>query len=86
MIRFVDLVTLTIPAVGNITILVFFCIYIFTIIGVDLFAKTAYNNSYYSDSNFRTFGNAFVTLFRLTTADNWWLMMILRLLRCLLMV
>eukprot|EP01036_Dinobryon_divergens_P025037 gene25037-33549_t len=69
--RFLDFMVLTIPAVGNITILVFFCIYIFTIIGVNLFAKVAYNKSYDSDTNFRSFGSGFVTLFRMTTADNW---------------
>jgi hypothetical protein len=70
--RILDFILLSIPSIGNVTILIFFCIYIFTIIGVNLFAKLAYNNSYYEDSNFRSFGSAFVTLFRMTTADNWY--------------
>ena len=69
--KFVDFILLTIPAIGNITILILFCIYIFTVVGVNLFAKIGYNNSYYANSNFRTFKSGFVTLFRMTTADNW---------------
>jgi hypothetical protein len=34
--------------------------YIFCIIGVDLFAKVAYNGAYNEQDNFRSFGAAFL--------------------------
>jgi len=38
---------------------------------VQLFAKTEYNASYYTDANFMTFGMALLTLFRFMTGEAW---------------
>ena len=66
-----DTVAFTIPGVINVSLLVLLTVYIFSVVCVQLFAKVAYNNSYYEDANFRTFGIAFTVLYRFLTGDNW---------------
>ena len=65
--KLIDTIILTIPGVFNISILLILFIYIFSIIGVSLFATVGYNGSYNNDANFRTFPIAFLTLIRFTT-------------------
>jgi hypothetical protein len=66
-----ETVALTIPGVINVSMLVLLTVYIFSVVCVQLFSKTAYNHSYNEDANFRTFGIAFTVLYRFLTGDNW---------------
>lgn len=44
--------------------------YVFAAIGVEAFAKGAYNNSYNEHTNFRYFGVAMLTLLRCMTGKS----------------
>ena len=46
-------------------------LYLFDIIGMQLFAKTAYFNSYNERANFRSFYRSLLLLIRFATFDNW---------------
>eukprot|EP01038_Epipyxis_sp_PR26KG_P008941 gene8941-12057_t len=69
--KLISTIILTIPGIGNIAILLFLSIYIFTVIAVNLFAKVEYNGYYSSDLNFRSFSNGFLSFLVLMTAENW---------------
>ena len=58
--KLISTIILTIPGIGNIAILLFLAIYIFTVIAVNLFAKVEYNGYYNSDLNFRSFSKGFL--------------------------
>ena len=66
-----ETVAFTIPGVINVSMLVLLTVYIFSVVCVQLFSKTAYNYTYNEDANFRTFGIAFTVLYRFLTGDNW---------------
>eukprot|EP01036_Dinobryon_divergens_P034075 gene34075-44028_t len=66
-----DAIFLTIPSILNVSLLLFMVIFMFSIVCMQLFAKVAYNGSYFENANFRSFGISFVTLFRMLTGDNW---------------
>lgn len=65
--KLIDTIILTIPGVINISILIFLFLFIFSVICMQLYAKTMYNGSYFENANFRNFGISFVTLFRMLT-------------------
>ena len=62
---------LTMPALGNITALLSLLFIIFAIVGVQLFGKVAYYDTLDVHINFRTFGNALLSLLRFSTGENW---------------
>lgn len=64
-------IMLTIPGMFNISLLLMLLLFIYTVMAVQLFAKTEYNASYYTDANFMTFGMALLTLFRFMTGEAW---------------
>jgi len=66
-----DTLIMTLPGLANVAAVVFLLFFIFAVIGVQLFATTAYNESLNEHANFRTFGMAIVTLFRFATGENW---------------
>jgi hypothetical protein len=66
-----DTLIMTLPGLANVAAVVFLLFFIFAVIGVQLFATTAYNESLSEHANFRTFGMAIVTLFRFATGENW---------------
>ena len=66
-----DAIFLTIPSILNVSLLLFMVIFMFSVVCMQLFAKVAYNGSYYEDANFRSFGISFITLFLMLTGDNW---------------
>lgn len=55
---------ITIFGLINIAVLLFLLMFIYTVMGVQLFAKVAYNDDFNANANFRAFGTAFLTLFR----------------------
>merc|ERR1719502_42826 len=62
---------LTMPALRNITCLLGLLFMIFAIVGVQLFGKVAYYDTHDVHINFRTFGNALLSLLRFSTGENW---------------
>jgi hypothetical protein len=64
-------IVLTIPAIVNITLLLILVIFIFAVIGVSLFGKIGFNNSYYENANFMSVGIAILTLSRFTVGEGW---------------
>ncbi|OQS02343.1 hypothetical protein THRCLA_05272 [Thraustotheca clavata] len=67
-----DTITVSLPAVANVTSLLMLLYYIFAAVGVQLFAKVAYGpNMVNSHQNFQTFWLAFQTLIGFSTGENW---------------
>ena len=66
-----DTLLLTIPSLMNILTLLFLIMVIFAVIGIQLFAKVAYNDALTEHANFRSFGVAMSTLLRASTGENW---------------
>lgn len=62
---------LTLPALANIGSLLCLGIFIFSIIGMNNFAYLKDGNEINEKANFRTFGNSFFTLLRISTGENW---------------
>ena len=46
-------------------------LFVYAVLGVNLFAKSAYQDAYSPHANFRNFGNATLTLFRMSTGESW---------------
>eukprot|EP00045_Choanoeca_perplexa_P001967 m.22459 g.22459 ORF g.22459 m.22459 type:complete len:1360 (+) comp11254_c0_seq3:204-4283(+) len=59
------------PALVNIGTLLLLVIFIFSIVGMNLFGDVVFNGAINDYSNFRNFGSAMVLLFRLSTAAGW---------------
>jgi hypothetical protein len=59
------------PQLVNIVLLLSLLLYIFAVVGVELFAKTQYYESYEERANFRSFEMALLTLLRFATMDAW---------------
>ncbi|EQC31375.1 hypothetical protein, variant [Saprolegnia diclina VS20] len=67
-----DTITVSLPAVANVTALLMLLYYIFAAIGVQLFAKVAYGPSMVNPhQNFQTFWLALQTLIGFSTGENW---------------
>ena len=62
---------ITIPALANIGGLLLLLLYLYSIVGVSLFAEVKLQNSLNSHSNFQTFYKSFLTLFRASTGEGW---------------
>lgn len=62
---------LTLPALANIGSLLSLGIFIFSIIGMNNFAFLKNGNEINEKANFRSFGNSFFTLLRISTGENW---------------
>lgn len=63
------------PAMANIGSLLLLFIFIFSILGVYMFADVKLNGALNSDANFQNVGNAFLTLIRISTGEKWPLLM-----------
>jgi len=69
-------VTNSLRQVGNLALLLFLLFFIFAALGIELFGRMGCTDSNPCDgfsqfANFEDFGMAMLTLFRLTTGDNW---------------
>ena len=61
----------TLPSMMNIAGFLFLLLFIYAIMGVQLFAMVQYGDTLNDHANFRSFWSAFVTLLRCATGENW---------------
>ncbi|MEE6522187.1 hypothetical protein FKM82_020618 [Ascaphus truei] len=71
-----DTVLQALPQVGNLGLLFMLLFFIFAALGVELFGDLECSDSHPCEglgrhATFRNFGMAFLTLFRVSTGDNW---------------
>ena len=66
-----DTLISTLPSLINISMLLILFVYIFAVVGIQLFAKTEFYNSYNQSANFRTIGTSMLSLLRFSTGENW---------------
>lgn len=59
------------PGLINIGMMLVLLIYFYSIIGVYLFGQIMRNGAFNDNLNYETFSTAFVTLFIVSTGDNW---------------
>ncbi|XP_039614029.1 sodium channel protein type 1 subunit alpha-like [Polypterus senegalus] len=69
--RLIFTLIISIPALFNIGILLFLVMFIYSILGMNLFRDLPRNGSINEIVNFETFANSMLLLFRLTTAAGW---------------
>merc|ERR1711871_381119 len=69
--KLLDTLLLTLPGILNISLLLMLILFIYAVLGMQLFAKTQFNGSYSTHSNFRTFDNSLMTLVRFATGEGW---------------
>jgi hypothetical protein len=67
----INTLVLTLPALGNISAVLFLLYFIYAVLGVQLFAKIKYGDALNAQANFRDFGGAMMMLFRSATGENW---------------
>lgn len=61
----------TIPALVNVGGLLLLFLYLYSILGVSLFADVMLQSTYDGNANFKTFWRAFLLLFRASTGEAW---------------
>jgi len=66
---------LTLPALANIGGLLILLLYIYAVLGINLFAKVKLQDNLNSQANFQSFGSAFMILVRASTGEGWNLLM-----------
>lgn len=66
-----DTVVQIIPSLFNIGILLFLILFIYSIVGMSLFAFIKYDDGINPQVNFQTFSNSLLLLFRVSTGENW---------------
>lgn len=59
------------PALVNVGGLLLLLLYLYSVVGVFLFAEVKRNDLMNDTMNFETFGNAFISLFVIATGDSW---------------
>jgi len=65
-------IVLSVPSLGNVGVLLFLFLYIYTILGVELFHRLPLDGDFINeDANFASFGNAMLTLFRCITGESY---------------
>jgi hypothetical protein len=69
--RLLDTLVYTLPGIINISLLLLLMLFIYAVLGMQLFAKTQYNGNYSVHANFRTFPNSLLTLVRFATGEGW---------------
>lgn len=62
---------ITLPSILNIGLLLLLVLFIYTILGMELFAYTQLQNYINNDVNYTTFGKSILTLFRSATGEGW---------------
>ncbi|KAF4672946.1 hypothetical protein FOL47_011216 [Perkinsus chesapeaki] len=62
---------LSIPKLFNVAILLLLLLFLFTVLGVRLFAATQFSGSHDDHANFRNFYRGFMTLVRCMTGESW---------------
>jgi len=69
--KLINTLIISLPQLGNIAMLLLLCLFIFAVMGVQMFAKIALEDAYNEHANFQNFGVAILTLMRSTTGENW---------------
>jgi hypothetical protein len=64
-----------VPQITNIMAMIFLLLFIYSVLGISLFADVKYGVYYNHDSNFRNFPQSVVLLFRCMTGEDWNLVM-----------
>jgi len=62
---------ITLPSLANIGCLLLLVIFIYSILGVELFAYIRLQKNLTVDCNFQNFGYSFITLLRVSTGEGW---------------
>jgi hypothetical protein len=62
---------MTLPSLWNVGAILCLLFYMFSILGVQLFATIHFGDAYEAHANFRSFPTAFLTLVRCSTGENW---------------
>jgi hypothetical protein len=61
----------TIPSLANVGSLLILLLYLYSVLGISLFATVKLQNAITVHANFQNFGLAFLTLFRMSTGEAW---------------
>eukprot|EP01016_Furgasonia_blochmanni_P010098 TRINITY_DN1424_c0_g1_i2.p1 TRINITY_DN1424_c0_g1~~TRINITY_DN1424_c0_g1_i2.p1 ORF type:complete len:593 (-),score=83.08 TRINITY_DN1424_c0_g1_i2:372-2102(-) len=61
----------TLPSLGNIAGLLFLVLFIYSVLGMNMFPYIRYGNAISRDTNFHGFFISFITLIRVATGDDW---------------
>ena len=69
--RLVSSVIRMIPAVVDVGIVVAYFLFVYSVIGVQVFSTVAYHNEYNEYANFRSFQTALLTMFIFATPSHW---------------
>ena len=70
--RLITTMAVSIPALANVGFLLFLFMYIYTILGIELFHNLPLDGEFINqDANFATFGTAMMTLFRCITGESY---------------
>lgn len=62
---------MTLPALGNIALLLALLFFIYAILGMQVFGRVAYGEALNRHSNFKDFGHSLLTLLRMMTGEGW---------------
>jgi hypothetical protein len=62
---------MTIPGMANVGGLLLLFLYIYSVLGVFLFANVKLDDALVTYTNFSNFANAFFTMVQLCTMENW---------------
>ena len=66
-----DSLLLTAPTLANVGGLLFLAMFIFAVLGMNLFGELPHGQFITDTTNFSTFGNSLMTLFKVLTRDGW---------------
>ena len=66
-----DTISHILPQIMNIMSLVFLLLFIYSILGMNLFAGVMFQDNYNERGNFRTFEDSILLLYRWMTGENW---------------
>jgi hypothetical protein len=69
--RLITTIVLMLPSLLNVVSLMLLIFFIFSVFGVQLFATVQFGENLNAQANFRTFGNAMLTLVRCSTGEFW---------------
>lgn len=61
----------SLPALINVGSLLFLFLYIYAVLGMNLFASVKLQSNLNERANFQSFGLSLLTLFRASTGENW---------------
>lgn len=68
-------IVITVPAMANIGGLLVLTLFVFSVLGINLFPFIKLQSTLNSDSNFQDFGTSFITLLKISTGENWNILM-----------